>query len=610
MSESIFQYDKLENPAEDIRLLTLLPGEVHDTLKLRIRHTRLTHSVQNVKDRYSELVRVRQTLPASWDVFEALDGRFLYMQAEGTGGLTTSWEHPSSGDDPVATSASYSLQDSPENTMITYEALSYIWGSEEDPLEVLIRMAASQDDDDVGEVLIEIPGTSNPPQYCRLAVRRNLESSLRHLRYTDRKRVLWIDALCINQADIIERSEQVSRMKDVFRLAQRVMIWIGSSTEGSRLAMQTLDYLGSQVVHSKIRTRAPHPDAKERLWFQATTILPYDEKRWQAIRDLLERPWFQRLWVVQEAHLARKGVFLCGDDEMDWLTFRYALLVFWYNKESMGRWPSTLRILGNLVESLPEKHPITDLLVQVFGRACTDPRDRVYGIHGLFPRSFQKLVPIDYSLTAAQIYERTIVAHIKYSQRLEILRFCHSAKLLDEDLPSWVLDLSSRYKMSRRLDTQFSAGFTRAEVTIHNDSHVLGVTGVHCATVTSIQGPIPDGTTTINSIRVLRTWEPADLDFGEYPTGESVRDAYATLLYGNWLQDRMPERIYDQWLEGWKVQDSPTALFGDRAKDGMPKDAVASGFEVFTLLLLPQRTYLRTKEGYFGLGPPQAQIGM
>jgi len=522
---------------------------------------------------------------------------------------STSWYHPAPDHDTNIAEREAAVEIPEDKPTLTYEALSYIWGAEEDPLEVLIRMAASPEDEDVGEVLIEVPAMEGPPHYCKLHVRRNLESSLRHLRYVDKKRTLWIDAICINQADVVERSEQVARMKDVFKLAERVMIWIGPSTEDSRLAVRTLEYLGHQVVHSKARTRAPAPDAAEKSWYQATTILPYDGHTWKAIQDLLERPWFQRLWVVQEAHLARKGLFLCGNDELDWLTFRYALLVLWYNKASMAHWPSTLRILGVLVESLPEKHPISDLFAQVFGRACTDSRDRVYGIHGLFPRSFQKLVPIDYSLPAAEVYENTTRAHIIYTKRLEVLRFCHPDRVLAKELPSWVPDLSSQHKMSRRLDTQFSAGFSAAKVNFDIENHVLKATGVYCATVTVVQGPMLEKTGSLESIRTVRAWEPADLDTGIYPTGESVRDAYATVLNGNWLQDRMPERIYDDWLKDWRLQDSHTALFGERARENLQEGAAPSGLEIFALSLLPKRTFLTTSEGYFGLGPPQARSG-
>jgi hypothetical protein len=606
MAETIFKYSKLADATNDIRLVTLLPGKVDDHIKLRISHVPLQKSTRSSRASEHRLEHVRETLPDGWEAFEALDGRILFTHKDTTGTTSTSWEHP----DP-----NYALSFQVENEtnedqslaqVSVYEALSYIWGAEDNPLQVLIEISTSTED--MGEVLIEISGSSNPPKYAKLSVRQNLEGSLRHLRYTDTPRTLWIDAICINQDDISERGEQVSRMKDIFKSAERVMVWIGPATDDSQHAMQTLNYLGRQVVHSKARTCAPAPDAVERTWFQATVRLPFDDKTWKAIGDLLRRPWFERLWVVQEAHLARKGVFLCGNDELDWLTFRYAILVFWYNKASLSSWPSTMRLIGQLVESMPEKHPISDLLYQVYGRACTDPRDRVYGIHGLFPRSFQKLIQPDYSLTVGDVYKTLVIAHINFCQRLESLRLCHPNRSQGIECPSWVPDLSSALNISRRMDWQFAAGYSSSQA-YFDSPNVLNVTGIHCATVTHTYQPLPKSLEVLESLRLVREWEPEDLDSGSYPTGESVRDAYARLLLGNSVQDRYPERVYDVWFKDWKNQDSPTALFGAAARTPLSDNAMPNGFEKTALSMLTGRSFMTTSEGFLGLGPSGARQG-
>lgn len=329
---SIFEYNQLEDPSNDIRLITLLPGQTHDVLRLKIRHVKLPEGSQIPKTDAHQLHQLEKELEPPWIVTEALDGRFLYVHTDSDGGKTTSWTFPESNH--ARGVEKYRFTKSSEGFSLRYEALSYVWGAEEDPLELLIRMTASPEDEDVGEVLIEIPGTQNPPQYQRLHVRRTLEVCLRHLRYTNRKRILWIDAIYINQADITERSEQVSRIKDVYRSTERVIMWIGPSTGESQLALQMLNYIGRQVVCSKARTHLPAPNATEPSWFHSSTVLPYDDKVWDAIKDLLTHSWFKRLWVVQEAHLAQTGVFLCGHDEMDWIILRYAILTLWYNKPS------------------------------------------------------------------------------------------------------------------------------------------------------------------------------------------------------------------------------------------------------------------------------------
>lgn len=86
-----------------------------------------------------------------------------------------------------------------------FEALSYTWGSSEDATEIMIGHLVD----------------------CSLQVTRNLEITLRNLRYADRPRVMWIDAVCVNQQDLDERGEQVKRMADIYSRAKEVTVWIG-----------------------------------------------------------------------------------------------------------------------------------------------------------------------------------------------------------------------------------------------------------------------------------------------------------------------------------------------------------------------------------------------
>ena len=91
----------------------------------------------------------------------------------------------------------------------SYEALSYAWGS------------VSTSDD------IEICEATNPDQTGgSLPITRNLFDALQRLR-TEAPRLLWIDALCINQDDLEEKGNQVARMGHIYRNASRVVVWLG-----------------------------------------------------------------------------------------------------------------------------------------------------------------------------------------------------------------------------------------------------------------------------------------------------------------------------------------------------------------------------------------------
>lgn len=97
-----------------------------------------------------------------------------------------------------------------------YEALSYVWGNE-------CALSAFV----LGNVDVEIT--------------QNLDCALRHLRHRYEERILWVDAICINQGSINEKNEQVGLMQDIYQLAVTVLVWLGPSTNDSDLAMKKIE---------------------------------------------------------------------------------------------------------------------------------------------------------------------------------------------------------------------------------------------------------------------------------------------------------------------------------------------------------------------------------
>ena len=106
-----------------------------------------------------------------------------------------------------------------------YEALSYVWGSSSDRKRINVA---------------GIPNGS-------LDVTHNLYAALKYLRHADKPRTMWIDAICIHQNDDLEKGPQVALMGDIYRLADRVVVWLGSEADGSDRAMALIDNIGRQV---------------------------------------------------------------------------------------------------------------------------------------------------------------------------------------------------------------------------------------------------------------------------------------------------------------------------------------------------------------------------
>jgi hypothetical protein len=131
-----------------------------------------------------------------------------------------------------------------------YEALSYVWGPENSQQTIYI--------DDY-----------------ELSVRANLHAALSHLQDRFIERIIWIDAICINQEDKDEKGRQVQSMAKIYSKANRVVVWLGEAADNSHEALEViLETAEAQSTNDVV-----------------------NEINEQRILALLERPWFQRIWV-------------------------------------------------------------------------------------------------------------------------------------------------------------------------------------------------------------------------------------------------------------------------------------------------------------------------
>jgi len=118
---------------------------------------------------------------------------------------------------------------------------------------------------------------------------------------------LWCDAISIDQSNLDEKGEQVKNMYRVFRQASRVIVWLGLASSDSDLAMTTIPRIWAKL---KPLSETGFEELQDN---QVYCVLPPDNDHfWEALCRLGSRPWFQRLWIVQEAALASQLVFLCG----------------------------------------------------------------------------------------------------------------------------------------------------------------------------------------------------------------------------------------------------------------------------------------------------------
>jgi ankyrin repeat protein len=188
--------------------------------------------------------------------------------------------------------------------MHPYEALSYVWGGSDKPQSIFIREHNSK-------------SGHNSTSGHDLPVTENLHAALTRLRYSFYERIIWIDAVCIDQNDEREKEQQIQFMAKIYALANRVVVWLGEAAEDSDQALYWIRVAGS---------RKPKNSSN-------------DETIRQAVIALLQRPWFRRIWVwenrylsnvpitnrlikvLQEVAAARHILIMCGPTEIDGYAF-------------------------------------------------------------------------------------------------------------------------------------------------------------------------------------------------------------------------------------------------------------------------------------------------
>ncbi|KAF2672779.1 hypothetical protein BT63DRAFT_420986 [Microthyrium microscopicum] len=164
-----------------------------------------------------------------------------------------------------------SLNDNPE-----YEALSYVWGDENLKSTFIL---------DGVEVKIT----------------ENLAVALRHLEPTEKPLVLWIDAICINQSDNVEKSHQVSQMKDIYSAATSVTVWLGPFADGSDYVMSQFEKFDEKFdVFSDSNTTTLVGLVRQAMESGLTTLeqicSPVVKQTAAQIEQLFNREWWYRVW--------------------------------------------------------------------------------------------------------------------------------------------------------------------------------------------------------------------------------------------------------------------------------------------------------------------------
>ncbi|OWY43389.1 HET-like protein [Alternaria alternata] len=345
----------------------------------------------------------------------------------------------------------------------TYEVTSYTWG---DPTVTHI---------------ISCNGRN-------FTVTTNAYQFLRRLRLEDKDRLLWMDSICINQADDEEKAQQVPMMGDIYQSARRVVIWLGEACKNSDMAMNFAADLDISIsleefAHSKW-TSSQH-SSQPRNTYLLNEANPSDDRREliQSLCSLVQRPWTRRAWVQQEAALCKDTVVMCGSCSIPWDHF-FAIswmltapntwqIPEWIEYDSMVDSLLALNYIQSTRHSISGGRSTTIWGTLSMMSAClaTDPRDKIFATYGLVRQAHfrsggsfaHKLPKVDYSLPWQVVYikcAKLIGENVLFDWNQMLLR-AGRAKQRDLSLPSWVPDWRYTTDLLLFLDQDYRAGGTQ-----------------------------------------------------------------------------------------------------------------------------------------------------
>ncbi|KAJ9609429.1 hypothetical protein H2200_005756 [Cladophialophora chaetospira] len=315
-----------------------------------------------------------------------------------------------------------------EDTSLSYEALSYVCGTPIDPF------------------WYDVNGNVAYLGRRKIQIKPNLHRALHALRLPDKVRILWVDAICINQQDLGEREAQVRLMGEIYQNARRVVVWLGEQypapwdggdTETNEELAAVCDVVNHWLRAVSTTGRAYYSADTTKL--ESRRTLPkVEEPRhlqfWNAIARFFDRPWFFRCWIFQEIVLARTAVAKLGSFEIDWRWIGLAAAVLRTNHHDICQ---SLHIAGIYNAYLmyrlsrqsdlpPRKLDFLRLLRLTRQFEVTDERDRVYGLLGVAKyandhKHGELFIKPDYEISKAELWQQVAVKILEITQDLSLL---------------------------------------------------------------------------------------------------------------------------------------------------------------------------------------------
>jgi len=438
-----------------------------------------------------------------------------------------------------------------------FEAVSYCWGDASKTRPILLD------------------GSPYP-------ITLNLFNGLGHLRQRNSARRLWVDSLCINQTDTEERSREILKMQDIYRVARRVLIWVGDyhAHYTSAHVRKIFDYVKrvADAYTEEDENSLTRTEKWDKLW-----------QRHSELRKLVQNwEWFQRIWVIQEVAVRPEPIFtnidtspklICGDLSLPYAYLRW-IHEFWVTK-SGNRYvslPPVCRSFGYLSEIWTSHHEIKEestmtlperiawILSRVSARfKSTDTRDIMFAIVGLLGTEEipSELLP-NYKKNAREVFIDYATYVLSHSILLPIIQF---NSMGTQGLPTWVPDWQHDPTLPCAILEK--AIWADTHIRVLRDINAIEVDIIPCSRIVAV-GPKFEHEGSPEEL--IRSWENFFFDAEEDLDGRNIPpEGYTDFGTALWqLLLAYDYRSYDLHDPGWhfSAANNPPPFLAGKAQRG------------------------------------------
>ncbi|KAK0649953.1 heterokaryon incompatibility protein-domain-containing protein [Cercophora newfieldiana] len=498
----------------------------------------------------------------------------------------------------------------------------------------------------------------------RLGITANCASALRRMLRGKVDRLIWVDSICINQANtpeaLEERSGQVAMMDQIYRNALRVEVYLGPGDAASDVACEALKSLAQYYLGAKVPGPMQGHFRKKYEKLADEVLATSLEYPYGKLHGVFRLPWFRRTWVVQEVVLGRNVMFYCGTKMMHLKTVvigaDFTRLPYSKLDVTSNHWKSYMDYqdyMQEFVRRKEEGEPLSNFGLGLSAvirppalfLEATRPEDKIYGLYGICKRLGMELPVPDYSKPLATVYTETAQALLREDTGLELLSWVCESAGWEQGIPSWVPNFSGTMRawspsnpphmvICGRYESNVS-GLTKREFEYKLDGQALSVKGRRLDAITAVGRPWEtDASTNLLGGSQMQTGQYISsllscvgswLDVVKDP--QDSRAAAVSVLGRVLVQDvsqpLTPEEL-NSFVQHLAVLVDKSGFSGHLASMVLaaPQDTMVGSMVVGEFLVsqgmlatlgrmvaLPWKTVFRTTNGYLGVGTHTARSG-